>query len=144
MLLIRGHGVGTTFRDPQHTSYWFESIFQPYSKLVPGHFGEYPSPPPLGEGPSHLERVQDPGQTNLTISEIYNNSGDPLLCHCSAISFRDRFRATHSTIPPERCQTAQDAPRIQERHISLAAEWNKLSGMSLPICAITVSPFSMC
>ncbi|KAG1841252.1 hypothetical protein F4604DRAFT_1690386 [Suillus subluteus] len=51
------------------------------SSFVPGHFGEYP--PPLGEGLSHLECPQDPGQTNLVISEILqvtiNNSVlDPL------------------------------------------------------------------
>ncbi|KAG1857354.1 hypothetical protein DFJ58DRAFT_840648 [Suillus subalutaceus] len=51
------------------------------SSFVPGHFGEYP--PPLGEGPSHLECPQDPDQTNLVISEILqvtvNNSMlDPL------------------------------------------------------------------
>ncbi|KAG1783385.1 CHAT domain-containing protein [Suillus placidus] len=38
------------------------------SSFAPGHFGEYP--PPLGEGPSHPERPQDPGQTNLVIGEI--------------------------------------------------------------------------
>ncbi|KAG2744370.1 hypothetical protein P692DRAFT_201121221 [Suillus brevipes Sb2] len=38
------------------------------SSFVPGHFADYP--PPLGEGPSHPERPQDPGQTNIVISEM--------------------------------------------------------------------------
>ncbi|KAG2342069.1 hypothetical protein BDR05DRAFT_949327 [Suillus weaverae] len=51
------------------------------SSFAPGHFGEYP--PPLGEGPRHPERPQDPGQTNLVIGEmlqvsINNSMPDPL------------------------------------------------------------------
>ncbi|KAG1848478.1 hypothetical protein F4604DRAFT_1687751 [Suillus subluteus] len=34
------------------------------SSFVPGHFGEYPLP--LGEGPSHSEQTQDPGETHIT------------------------------------------------------------------------------
>ncbi|KAG1848304.1 hypothetical protein DFJ58DRAFT_729894 [Suillus subalutaceus] len=51
------------------------------SGFIPGHSGEYSSP--LGEEPSHLERPQDPGQTNLMISEmprvpVINSVPDPL------------------------------------------------------------------
>ncbi|KAG1736966.1 TPR-like protein [Suillus lakei] len=38
------------------------------SSFVPGHFDDYP--PPVGEEPSHSECHQDPGQTNLVISEM--------------------------------------------------------------------------
>ncbi|KAG1747724.1 CHAT domain-containing protein [Suillus lakei] len=38
------------------------------SSFVPGHFNDYP--PPLGEVPSHPERHQDLGQTNLVIIEV--------------------------------------------------------------------------
>ncbi|KAG1753384.1 CHAT domain-containing protein [Suillus lakei] len=38
------------------------------SSFIPGHFDG--CPPPLGEEPSHPERPQDPGQTNLMISEM--------------------------------------------------------------------------
>ncbi|KAG1741317.1 CHAT domain-containing protein [Suillus lakei] len=38
------------------------------TSFVPGHFDDYP--PPIGEEPSHPERHQDPGQTNLVISEM--------------------------------------------------------------------------
>ncbi|KAG1741314.1 TPR-like protein [Suillus lakei] len=38
------------------------------SSFVPGHFDDYPLP--MGEEPSHPERHQDPGQTNLVISEM--------------------------------------------------------------------------
>ncbi|KAG2751859.1 hypothetical protein P692DRAFT_20872093, partial [Suillus brevipes Sb2] len=38
------------------------------SSFIPGHFSDHP--PPLGEGPSHPERPQNPGQTNIVISEM--------------------------------------------------------------------------
>jgi hypothetical protein len=38
------------------------------SSFVPGHFADYP--PPLGEGPSHPERPQNLGHTNIVISEM--------------------------------------------------------------------------
>ncbi|KAG1842148.1 hypothetical protein F4604DRAFT_1984150 [Suillus subluteus] len=51
------------------------------SSFIPGYFGEYS--PPLGEEPSHPECPQDPGQTNLMISEMLqvtvdNSMPDPL------------------------------------------------------------------
>ncbi|KAG1741307.1 TPR-like protein [Suillus lakei] len=48
------------------------------SSFVPGHFDDYP--PPMGEEPSHLERHQDPRQTNLVISEMLQvalNNSEP-------------------------------------------------------------------
>ncbi|KAG1873214.1 hypothetical protein F4604DRAFT_1925718 [Suillus subluteus] len=47
------------------------------SSFVPGHFGEYS--PPLGEEPSHPECPQDPGQTNLVISEMLQVAVDTIL-----------------------------------------------------------------
>jgi hypothetical protein len=38
------------------------------SSFVPGHFGDHP--PPLGEEPSHPESPQNPGQTNIVVSEM--------------------------------------------------------------------------
>ncbi|KAG2737642.1 hypothetical protein P692DRAFT_20761051 [Suillus brevipes Sb2] len=38
------------------------------SSFIPGHFSDHP--PPLGEGPSHPERPQNLGQTNIVISEM--------------------------------------------------------------------------
>ncbi|KAG1763556.1 hypothetical protein EDD22DRAFT_846369 [Suillus occidentalis] len=50
------------------------------SSFVPGHFADHPTP--SGEGPSHPERPQNLGQTNIVISEmlqVVNNSvADPL------------------------------------------------------------------
>ncbi|KAG2740306.1 hypothetical protein P692DRAFT_20318319 [Suillus brevipes Sb2] len=91
------------------------------SSFVPGHFGDYP--PSLGEGPSHVERPQDPGQTSIVIIEM------PQVVHiilatlsllCCFIS-RQTPCQTHSMIPSKpwvRSQATQNNPRTQERHIT--------------------------
>ncbi|KAG1720704.1 CHAT domain-containing protein [Suillus lakei] len=60
------------------------------TSVPPGHFDDYP--PPVGEEPSHPERHQDPGQTNLGISEMQHVVVNTILAtFCFAITLLFRF-----------------------------------------------------
>jgi hypothetical protein len=52
------------------------------SSFIPGHFGDHP--PPLGEEPSRPESPQNPGQTNIVISDVLQVVNST--CHLSSFN----------------------------------------------------------
>ncbi|KAG1848059.1 hypothetical protein DFJ58DRAFT_729961 [Suillus subalutaceus] len=81
------------------------------SSFVPGHFIEYP--PPFGEEPSHQERPQDPGQTDLVISEMLQVTVNMILATLYFI-ITQLFRVATDSVPDplnNTLQTLGEEPR---------------------------------